>query len=111
MIGSAKKAIKEYQSIDDMSEYEASANQRIQNLFDEWGERNRRAAESERITEKRLERKDQELEKLRKKRDVISARERKKLIFSNLHYIFTEASSVTQDVICKYIGIPQIRNL
>ena len=105
MIGSAKKAIKEYQSIDDMSEYEASANQRIQNLFDEWGERNRRAAESERITEKRLERKDQELEKLRKKRDVISARERKKLIFSNLHYIFTEASSVTQDVICKYIGI------
>lgn len=109
VIGSAKKAIKEYQAIDDISGYEASANQRIQNLFDEWGERNRRAAESEKKVAREIERRNKELEKLRAKEKRYGARDNKKRIFENLHYLFTESENRSlmfdEDLICKVIGI------
>ncbi len=105
MIGSAKKAIKEYQSIDDISGFEASVNQHFQDYLENQQKEWEKSRQRDEIINKRCERKDRELEKLRKKRDVILARERKKIIFSNLHFIFTETDSVTQDVICKYTGI------
>jgi len=106
MIGSARKAIKDYRSIDDTSFLDEVGKDIFDRQLNNMAEAERKSREESKKIDKFFERRDKELEKLRLFEQHYIHKEQKKRIFSNLHNLFsTEVIYVPDEVIFNMLGI------
>lgn len=106
MIGSAKKAIKDFRSIDDTSFLDEVGKDIFDRQLKDMAEAERKSNEESKKIDKFFERRDKELEKLRLFERHYINKEQKKRIFSNLHNLFlSKVIYVPDEVIFDMLGI------
>lgn len=109
-IGSARKSIKDFKSIDDSSKFEADLEREYVNLVNqqqkEIADSYKRAADDDKRMQRNADRRNKALEILRAREQVFDAKNNKKRIFKNLYLIFTsDEKFIPDNLICKYSSI------